>query len=194
MSQQQSFTSEEIIKMINDVSDDKEPMDVSEKSSTGSNTERRPTASVGTDPLVRERARSTSSASTSSAMPSSVLPRAYANVRAARRASSTVRSLNGGAVTECDLGSFVNSNDSRVTLANHRHCYKTKTNISSSFALDTMICNSCVVTGQHRMLRRETEREDTVNDSPLVFVLSDQCFPPVLPPDCGGGLHQNNAY
>jgi hypothetical protein len=68
----------------------------------------------------------------------------------ASRQQDALRSLNGGAVTECDLGSFVNSNDSWVTLANHRHCYKTKSNISSSFALDTMICNSCFVMGQLR--------------------------------------------
>jgi hypothetical protein len=40
--------------------------------------------------------------------------------------------------------------------------------------------------GKHKILRRETERQDTVNDSPIVFVLSDQCFPPVLPPDGEG--------
>jgi hypothetical protein len=49
-----------------------------------------------------------------------------------------------------------------------------------------MICTSCVVRGRHRVLRRETEREDTVDDSPIVFVLTDQCFPPVLPPESTG--------
>jgi hypothetical protein len=96
--------------------------------------------------------------------------------------------------------------DGRVQLANHQHCFGTKTNISSSFELDTLVCNTCTLRGKHRVLRRETERPDTVDNSPICFVLSDQCFPPVLPPegdgDCfkivriedGGLMELTNAF
>jgi hypothetical protein len=115
------------------------------------------------------------------------LPRAYANVRAARKDMCTVRPLYGSEVlVNNDLGTFCNSNDIRVNLANHRHCYQTKANISTSFALDTLICNTCTFKGKHHMLWRETERPDTVDDSPIVFVLSDRCFPPVLPLEAAG--------
>jgi hypothetical protein len=85
-------------------------------------------------------------------------------------------------VSKHDLGSFIKDDDDRYMLANHRHCYSTKANISTSFEIDTMICNTCTHRDRHRVLRRETERPDTVDDSPICFVLSDQCFPPVLPP------------
>jgi hypothetical protein len=39
---------------------------------------------------------------------------------------------------------------------------------------------------RHGILRRETERPDTVDASPIVFVLADQCFPPVLAPEGEG--------
>jgi hypothetical protein len=104
------------------------------------------------------------------------------------------------------LGHFDDMSDGRVQLANHQHCFGTKTNISSSFELDTLVCNTCTLRGKHRVLRRETERPDTVDNSPICFVLSDQCFPPVLPPegdgDCfkivriedGGLMELTNAF
>jgi hypothetical protein len=85
-----------------------------------------------------------------------------------------------------DLGTFVNEGDDRYALANHQHCYTSKKNITASFTLDTFICTSCTFMGKHRVLRRETERPDTVDDGPIAFVLSDQCFPPVLPPEGEG--------
>jgi hypothetical protein len=86
---------------------------------------------------------------------------------------------------------WATESDDRYLAANHRHCFRTKPNISTSFEIDTMICNMCTFRGRHRVLRRETERPDTVNDSPIVFVLSNQCFLPVLPPE-GGGVLQNH--
>jgi hypothetical protein len=41
-----------------------------------------------------------------------------------------------------DLGTFVSTGDSRTFLANHRHCYTTKVNISTSFELDTLTCKT----------------------------------------------------
>jgi hypothetical protein len=181
--------------------------------SVGSNTDAdRPNlcnAGTSTDPDVRERERglSTSSTSRSGTGGTGFFPRAYYNVRAARSAADTVRPLCGSEVSfKNDLGSFDDPDDNRVQLANHRHCFSSKTNISTSFELDTMICNTCTHKGKHKVLRRETERPDTVDDSPICFVLSDQCFPPVLSPegdgDCikilrieGGGLMElTNAF
>jgi hypothetical protein len=104
--------------------------------------------------------------------------------RAARRDLSTVRPLLGSEVpTSHALGSFIDYNDGSLAAANHRHCFSTKSNISTSFDMESFICNN---RGKHRVLRRETERPDTVDDSPICFVLSDQCFPPVLPPEDDG--------
>jgi hypothetical protein len=89
-----------------------------------------------------------------------------------------------------DLGSFVDYNDSRLAAANHRHCFSTKSNISTSFDMETFVCNTCTFRGKHRVLWRETERPDTVDDSPICFVLSDQCFPPVLPPEDEGECYK----
>jgi hypothetical protein len=161
-----------------------------ERASTGCNTEPGPsTTSTGTSTEDGEDSRRrTYSASTSGTGTNGTgLPRAYANVRAARSDSSTVRPLYGSEVYLInDLGTFVSTGDNRTFLANHRHCYTTKANISTSFELDTMACNTCTFRGKHRVLRRETERPDTVDDSPIVFVLSDQCFPPVLSPEGEG--------
>jgi hypothetical protein len=158
-----NFTPEEVQRLL--FPKEGEPMDTGTgaKSSTATNTDGREMVSVGTDPQCRSRTLSTTSSVASTSTAVGCLPRAYANVRAARKDSNTVRPLYGSAVTEHDLGTFLNNSDGRVGLANHRHCYKTKTNISSSFTLDTMICTSCVVLGRHRVLRRETEREDTVD-------------------------------
>jgi hypothetical protein len=188
MADGRQYTEEEVLKMLDKESEDDKDMDTGAKHDTGSNTDPPRTVSVGTDPvdLYRERSQSLSSTTASTITATSSLPRAYANVRAARLVSNTVRPLYGSAVCESDLGSFVNNGDGRVVLANHRHCYQTKTNISSSFTLDTLICTSCNIKGKHRVLWRETEREDTVNDSPVVFALADQCFPPVLPPESEG--------
>jgi hypothetical protein len=82
--------------------------------------------------------------------------------------ANTVRPLRGSKVLlKSNIGSFDNEEDDRVKLANHRHCYSTRRNISTSFDTENMICNTCTGRGKHRVLRRETERADTVDDSPV---------------------------
>jgi hypothetical protein len=56
-----------------------------------------------------------------------------------------------------------------------------KANISASFNLESMICNTCSYRGEHRVLHREVDGTDALDKSPVYFVLSDQCFPPHLP-------------
>jgi hypothetical protein len=105
--------------------------------STGTSTDATSGASTGSAasapasaPVVRPRSSSTASSSSSYASCSSNsggLPRAYANVRAARSIASTVRPLYGSEVhITNDLGTFLNHDDNRYTLANHRHCYTSK--------------------------------------------------------------------
>jgi hypothetical protein len=83
-----------------------------------------PTVPPGSVP-TSQRERSGSTASTSDDI---TLPRAYFNVRAARAAISTVRTLGEGAVisAQSTVGSFIVLNDSRVMRANHWHCYGKK--------------------------------------------------------------------
>jgi hypothetical protein len=202
---QTNFTPEQVNNMLAD--EDGERMEVGTEgepatvgtstgmvASLGINTDSPPaTNSIGTStglddngPRVRTRTSSGSTASTCTGGGTG-LPRAYLNVKAARDDLYTVRPLCGSEVLlKKDIGSFVNCNDGRVHLANHRHCYSTKSNICTSFDIDTWICGTCTRRGKHRVLRRETERPDTVDDSPICFVLSDQCFPPVLPPEGEG--------
>jgi hypothetical protein len=132
----------------------------------------------------RERGQSTST-TTSSDEPT--MPRAYYNVRAARSATATIRTLGGCVVNyNSSCGSFLVQNDNRVFAANHRHCYGKKANISASFNLETFVCNTCNCRGEHQVLHREVDGTDALDESPVCFVLSDQCFPPLLPVEGDG--------
>jgi hypothetical protein len=192
MEQQKSTESvlsqEEVEKMLQDEDD---------AGAVGTGTDMHPppskpldSAGTSTDGNQQPRFRSASS-STTSGMSSTGgtgrLPKAYYNVRAARLDIDTVRPLVGSEVQNLNkLGSFINDSDDRYRLANHRHCFNSKKNISTSFEIESFTCNTCTERGGHRVLRRETERPDTVDDSPICFVLSDQCCPPVLPPEAQG--------
>jgi hypothetical protein len=91
------------------------------KQSTGCNTEPvTNTISTGTctDPSVPNRLRllSMSSSISNSSNCTGTLPRAYANVRAARSDSNTVRPLGGSKVfIKNDLGTFVNEGDDLIS-------------------------------------------------------------------------------
>jgi hypothetical protein len=79
-------------------------------------------------------------ASTSSA---SGLPRYYHSIRAAKLAQMSVRTLGGCADTVfVGIGSM--ANDPRFSQANTRFSYQKKKNISTSFDIGTLKCNTCV--------------------------------------------------
>jgi hypothetical protein len=84
------------------------------------------------------------------------------------------------------VGSFKVLNDSRTLRASHRHCYGKKANISAAFTLENLAFNTCTFRGEHRVLRRKVESTDALDDSPVCFILSDQCFTPVLPVEGDG--------
>jgi hypothetical protein len=103
-----------------------------------------------------------------------------------------VRHLYGGASTEADctdsgvtvsqvetVGSFANTGDKRHNHTMHIFDFKHARNISTSFNTSTLTCTTCQ--GEHTVLRREIEGADVGMDSPRVFVLSDQNFPPMIP-------------
>jgi hypothetical protein len=116
-----------------------------------------------------------------------VLPKAYLNVKAAREAGMTIRTLVGSVVPySSSVGSFLNSNDLRIQRANLRHCSGKKANFSASFNLEKLKCNTCTFRGEHLVLHREVECTGALDESPVCFILSDQCFPPVLPVEGDG--------
>jgi hypothetical protein len=115
------------------------------------------------------------------------LPRIYHNIRAARQSQQAVRILNGCAAgPEMQVGSFLeNDTAEQISTANYRHTYSKKQNISTSFNLDTLVCNTC--TGnEHQVLRREKDRIDAKDLVPMAFILSDQNFPALLPAEGDG--------
>jgi hypothetical protein len=129
----------------------------------------------------------TQSASTSASNEDQSLPRAYYNVRAARSALTTVCTLGGcGVANNSACGSFLVADDNRIFAANHRHCYGKKVNITASFNLETYTCNTCTFRGEHLVLHREVDGTDALDANPVCFVLSDQCFPPIIPVEGDG--------
>jgi hypothetical protein len=91
------------------------------------------------------------SSSSTNTLNEHVLPKAYHNGRAARAANTTVRTLGSlrGCVVVNDnpCGTFSVANNNRVFAANHQHCYGKKANITASFNLETMTCNTCTFRG-----------------------------------------------
>jgi hypothetical protein len=84
------------------------------------------------------------------------------------------------------IGSF-ESNDSsdRAAIANYRHSYLKKQNISTSFDMNTLVCNSCIGS-PHPVLHWESDSVDARNLVPQCFVLADQNFLAALPVESGG--------
>jgi hypothetical protein len=120
------------------------------------------------------------------------LPPIYHSVHRKKINKLAVRHLDGGALSATEgtmlgapvcpfaqVGSFLNVGDKRHNLTVHRHDHHTLSNISMSFDPTTFTCKSCQ--GAHPVLRRTIEGGDVGLDSPPVFVLSDQNFPPMIP-------------
>jgi len=126
------------------------------------------------------------------------LPTSYRAVRSTKLNSLAVRHLNGGsAIPFRPVGSFTNDNDARIKFANTISDASSSRNISSSFSLETFICNTCTVRGEHKVLGKKVEGDDGTKQSPPCFVLSDQNFPAVIPVegegDCFKVIQVENA-
>jgi hypothetical protein len=89
------------------------------------------------------------------------------------------------------IGSFASIDCDYSPLPNYRHNYAAKQNISLTFALDDFSCSVCTGTARgHFVLHREGYKVEARDLTPVVFVVSDQNFPPTLPAQCdtvGGG-------
>jgi hypothetical protein len=110
------------------------------------------------------------------------LPAGYRAVRSAKLNSLAVRHLNGGsAIPFKPIGSFTDEKDARIKLANTISDANSSRNISSSFNLESFICNTCTSRGEHVVLGKKIDGDDGTKQSPPCFVLSDQNFPAVLP-------------
>jgi hypothetical protein len=120
------------------------------------------------------------------------LPPIYRTVRKEKEKLMVTRHLYGGTSTEAastdngaavskveTIGSFANPGDKRHNHTMHRYDFNNIRNLSTSFNTSTLTCTTCQ--GEHTVLRREIDGADVGMDTPPVFVLSDQNFPPMVP-------------
>jgi hypothetical protein len=98
------------------------------------------------------------------------LPAGYRAIRSSKISSLTVRHLNGGAAIPFKpIGSFANNADARIRLANTISDATSLRNISSSFSIENVVCNTCTVRGEHQVLGKKSEgRWDETRQSPPV--------------------------
>jgi hypothetical protein len=79
------------------------------------------------------------------------LPAGYRAVCSTKLNSLAVRHLNGGsAIPFQPIGSFANDQDARIHLANTISDANSSRNISSSFNLESFVCNTCTTRGSTR--------------------------------------------
>jgi hypothetical protein len=95
------------------------------------------------------------------------LPAGYKAVRSAKVNSLAVRHLNvGSAIPFKPIGSFTDKKDARIKLANTISDANSSRNISSSFNLETFICNTCTSRGEHTVLGKKIDGDDGTKQSP----------------------------
>jgi hypothetical protein len=136
--------------------------------------------------IVPFRSRTDSSVSSLSGTPrkSETLTSLYSSTAKAREAAAPPRVL-GGSTDPLPYWHFgALSDNNRHNLAFHRHVFNNTQNISTSFDPKDLTCHVCAV--PHPILARAGGEAGSIN--PKCFIISDQCFPPVLPSG-GGGQH-----
>jgi hypothetical protein len=147
--------------------------------------------------------RQTSTLSGCSAHDGPDLPPIYLTVRKEREKRLVARNLYGCGYTGAEsttigasvspietVGSFSNAGDKRHNHTQLKHDFKNLRNLSTSFDTSTLNCISC--NGGHSVLRREIGGEDVGMDFPLVFILTDQNFSPMVPAGGEGGMFEDN--
>jgi hypothetical protein len=125
------------------------------------------------------------------------LPPIYLTVRKEREKHLVTRHLNGGRYTRSEstphgasvsqvevIGCFANPGDQRHNHTMHRFDFRNTRHLSTSFITSNLMCTTCQE--EHRVLRREIDGGDMGNDTPPVFILTDQNFPLMVP--AGGGM------
>jgi hypothetical protein len=132
--------------------------------------------------LPRTRLDSVASNASSTPAKSDTLPSLYFSTAKAREAAAPPRVLGGGVDPSQYWRFGALSDDIRHNQSFHRHLYETTQNISTSFDPKDLTCHACAA--PHPVLARAGG--GTGLNNPKCFILSDQCFPPVLPAGGGG--------
>jgi hypothetical protein len=105
-------------------------------------------------------------------------PSTSSAILSSRTKTLQMPNLHGGiCCTDLSIGSFYSSRDKRVEGAHLVSNFARSQNISASFNADTLECKAC---DGHNILEGGT--------GVPTFVLSDQCFPPILPASSGSCL------
>jgi hypothetical protein len=120
-------------------------------------------------PNYQKRDRSGSESTASSTLGANCfnLPAGYKAVRSAKLNSLAVRHLNGGSTIPFKpIGSFTDEKDARIKLANTISDANSSRNISSSFNLETFICNTCTSRGEHTVFGKKIDGDDGTKQSP----------------------------
>ncbi len=135
------------------------------------------------DETPRIRLDSTASSLASLKKSDTLSPLYYTTARA-RESSMPSRVLGGGndPLSYWRFGAL--PDDNRHQLASHRHIFDSTQNISTSFDPKKFICTVCSV--PHAILGGAGGGHAEIE--PKCFILSDQCFPPVLPVGGGEGV------
>jgi hypothetical protein len=96
----------------------------------------------------------------------------YNSIYVLRNKTTDCQNLHGGkgGAKACNIGSFYNKGDSRMDTCTVRSIFKTKLNISFTFDPASFDCQLCQA--KHVVAGPEASRQ--------IFVLADQCFPPML--------------
>ena len=104
---------------------------------------------------------------------------AYNAVRAARKAASSVRSLNSAPVSteRTSSGTLHTTGDYRSARTGSWSDMRQRVSVTCSFDRDTLMCGTCI-SGRHAALK-------TAKDGPVAIMASDQAFPPCLPASNG---------
>ena len=79
------------------------------------------------------------------------------------------------------LGDFFTGADGRMGCTSLVSSFSSKENVSASFNLETMLCGACSGENEHLVLVRRSWQQQQENGGRIVFFLTDQAFPPVLP-------------
>ncbi len=107
------------------------------------------------------------------------LPRLYYTTKKARQSVQETSNISGGVASRIDTGSFETEEDNRIEAAYLKHIFTRGQNISASYNLMDMRCNSCTTNKHHLVLEPEGEGENE-NSAPPCFVLADHNFPAII--------------
>ena len=77
------------------------------------------------------------------------MPPIYHTIRASRKSNAAITTLGGRTVQQLDTGSFDSASDGRLEKTNMRYSYDTMQNISASFNMDSLSCNTCLEMREH---------------------------------------------